>query len=92
MGRQSYLQFGPKIVGVVKLCKIARLDTRSTDLFLKSDIRFKRSFFNYLDYCVEKNLIEKVIAKIHPRSKKTFILYRTTDQGHELLNILGENN
>ena len=84
---------GHNIKGVVRLCRIARLDSRYTDLFMKSEIKLKKSFLSYLDFCKEKNLIEKVQVRRNKNYNARFTpVYRTTEAGHQLLTILGEHN
>ena len=93
MIKARFLHSGPRLSGVIKLCRIARFDSRYTDLFMKSEIRLKKSFLSYLDFCKEKNLIEKVQVKTTNRcTRRKHPFYRTTEAGHQLLTILGENN
>ena len=84
---------GHNIKGVVRLCRIARLDSRFTDLFMKSEIKLKKSFLSYLNFCKDKKLIEKVpVKRNNYRNARMVQRYRTTEAGHQLLTILGENN
>ena len=84
---------GHNIKGVVRLCRIARFDSRYTDLFMKSEIRLKKSFLSYLNFCKDRKLIEKVSVKRNNyRNARMVQRYRTTEAGHQLLTILGENN
>ena len=84
---------GHNIKGVVRLCRIARLDSRYTDLFMKSEIKLKKSFLSYLDYCKKHNLIVKTQVRRNKYHNARFTpVYRTTEAGHQLLTILGENN
>ena len=93
MIKASFLHSGPRLSGVIKLCRIARFDSRYTDLFMKSEIRLKKSFLSYLNFCKDKKLIEKVSVKRNNyRNARMVQRYRTTEAGHQLLTILGENN
>ena len=93
MIKASFLHSGPRLVGVVRLCKIARLDSKYTDLFMKSEIRLKKSFLSYLNYCKKHNLIVKTQVRRNKYHNARFTpVYRTTEAGHQLLTILGENN
>ena len=93
MRKASFLDSGPRLSGVVKLCRIARLDSRYTDLFMKSEIRLKKSFLSYLDFCKDRKLIEKVLIKRNNyRTARMVGRYHITDAGHQFLTSLGENN
>ena len=93
MRRASFLDSGPRLSGVIKLCRIARLDSRYTDLFMKSAIQFKKSFLSYLNCCKKHNLIVKTQVRRNKYHNARFTpVYRTTEAGHQLLTILGENN
>ena len=91
MRKASFLDSGPRLSGIIKLCKVAKSDTNFTKLFADSEIKYKKSFLHYLDFCKDKNLIEKIgIIRINTGRKSP--AYRTTEAGHQLLTILGENN
>ena len=93
MIKASFLHSGPRLSGVIKLCRIARFDSRYTDLFMKSEIRLKKSFLSYLNYCKKHNLIVKTQVRRNKYHNARFTpVYRTTEAGHQLLTILGENN
>jgi DNA-binding HxlR family transcriptional regulator len=51
-----------------------------SDLYLKSKIRMKRSFLNYLHLCVDYNFVKK--ESIGPN-----VIYSITDKGRVMLNL-----
>ena len=51
-----------------------------SDLYLKSNIRMKRSFLNYLHLCVDYNFISK--KAVGPN-----VIYSITDKGTTMLNL-----
>ncbi len=51
-----------------------------SDLYLKSNIRMKRSFLNYLHLCVDYNFISK--KAVGPN-----VIYSITDKGMTMLNL-----
>ena len=93
MRRYSFLDTGHNIRGIIKLCKIARLDSRYTDLFMKSEIKLKKSFLSYLNFCKDRKLIEKVSVKRNNyRNARMVQRYRINEDGHKQLTILVENH
>ena len=87
------LHSSPSMLGVVNLCKIARLDSRRSEMIKKSNITFNVSFIKYLKFCTDKKLIERVgTSRTGLRGQRKRPIYRTTDAGHEFLTLLGENN
>jgi predicted transcriptional regulator len=51
-----------------------------SDLYIKSNIRMKKSFLNYLHLCVKYNFITKM-----PRGSN--MVYSITDKGRTMLNL-----
>lgn len=51
-----------------------------SDLYLKSKIRMKRSFLNYLHLCVDYNFIKK-------ESVGSNVIYSITDKGRTMLEL-----
>jgi len=91
MRSSSFLDTGLRLPGLIRLCKIARIDINFTKLFQDSEIRYKNSFLKYLNFCLEKNLIENTGTMRTERRKNT-PAYKTTESGFKFLEILGENN
>src|SRR5574337_1784113 len=52
-----------------------------SDLYVKSNIRMKRSFLNYLHLCVSHNFIQK-------EPKGANMVYTITDKGRTMLDLL----
>ncbi len=89
----SLLHSSPSILGLVYVCKVARLDTTFTELYKKSNIKFKKSFLSYLKFCKDNNLIVRIgISHTGLRGQRKSPIYRTTDEGHQFLTLLNKNN
>ena len=56
-----------------------------SELYVKSRIRMKRSFLNYLDLCVNYSFIKK-------RSEGARTIYSITDKGQTMLNLFLNKN
>lgn len=57
-----------------------------SDLYLKSKIRMKKSFLNYLHLCVDYNFVEKEAVGSN-------MIYSITDKGRTMLNLfINKNN
>ena len=56
-----------------------------SDLYVKSNIRMKRSFLNYLHLCVSYNFIRK-----DPRASN--MVYSITDKGRTMLDLFMQKN
>ena len=56
-----------------------------SNLYLKSNIRMKRSFLNYLHLCVDYNFISK--KAVGPN-----VIYSITDKGMTMLNLFMQKN
>lgn len=92
MIRRSTFLRDLSMVGIVRILKIAQHDRRTNELYMMSDIKFRPSFQNYVNFCKEKKFLEIINIPISKRSHKIKPFYRTTDIGHEFLTLLGENN
>ena len=55
--RKKSILVGPKLTGIVDLLECCKYPMRSSNLRLASKIKFKKSFFIYLNFCVNKSLI-----------------------------------
>jgi predicted transcriptional regulator len=55
-----------------------------SDLYLKSKIRMKKSFLNYLHFCVEYRFIEK-------QRVGSNVIYSITDKGKIMLDLFTIN-
>jgi predicted transcriptional regulator len=51
-----------------------------SDLYLKSKIRMKKSFLNYLHLCVDYNFVKKEAVGAN-------MIYTITDKGRTMLNL-----
>ncbi|NND86951.1 MAG: hypothetical protein HKM23_06485 [Nitrosopumilus sp.] len=56
-----------------------------SDLYLKSKIRMKKSFLNYLHLCVDYNFIKKEPVGVN-------VIYSITDKGRVMLSLFMEKN
>ncbi|MDE1725185.1 MAG: hypothetical protein KGH76_04730 [Thaumarchaeota archaeon] len=56
-----------------------------SDLYVKSNIRMKRSFLNYLHLCMSYNFIKK-----EPRGSN--MVYSITDKGRTMLDLFMQKN
>lgn len=56
-----------------------------SDLYLKSKIRMKKSFLNYLHLCVDYNFVEKEAVGSN-------MIYSITDKGRTMLNLFIHKN
>ncbi len=51
-----------------------------SDLYMKSNIRMKRSFLNYLHFCIKYNFVRKEPCGFN-------MIYHITDKGQTMLNL-----
>jgi predicted transcriptional regulator len=56
-----------------------------SDLYIKSNIRMKRSFLNYLHLCVKQSFITKMAVGSN-------MIYSITDKGRTMLDLFVQNN
>ena len=56
-----------------------------SDLYLKSKIRMKKSFLNYLRLCIDYNFVQK--KAVGPN-----MIYSITDKGRIMLNLFMQKN
>ncbi len=68
-------------ISLLKLLYQLRCNSMTfSDLYIKSNIRMKRSFLNYLHLCVKYNFVTKVPAGSN-------MVYSITDKGRTMLDL-----
>jgi len=86
--RSVYFKKRINILGIINILQNMKEPIRSEKLLYKTMFRYKKSYMNYLDYCVDKELVTRhriYGKKVHKVRESWFII---TPKGRQFLEIV----
>ena len=90
--RRSFLRSSPAIDGVAAILKsLRRGEITFSQLFIDSNIKFKKSFLKYLNYCKDKQYVTKKpgFSKTPNRWEgRPVMYYSITERGWRFLEVI----
>lgn len=89
---RSFLDSSLKLDGITAILESLLVGQLSyTRLYVSSNIKFKKSFLKYLDYCKEKEFVTKHPGRNTESGRgenQRVVYYKITDKGRNFLELL----
>ena len=83
---KSFLDTSLKIVGIEHILELTMKPISYSRIWERSQIKYKKSFLNYLNYCIEKRLVNR--THINDNDITRGAVYKTSHDGKRFLQII----